>query len=126
MPIHCWGFGLKKSQTKTTKATSGFVLSVCQELEENYQRAYSEALTAFGNGALFVEKFIEKPRHIEVQILGKFFTGPFSHTPLSNEVFLFLCLRVRVSLKPPESNMEDRLFQRRCSTSTEKVSDLGG
>lgn len=46
-------------------------MSVCQELEENYQRAYSEALTAFGNGALFVEKFIEKPRHIEVQILGK-------------------------------------------------------
>lgn len=44
---------------------------LCQELEENYQRAYSEALTAFGNGALFVEKFIEKPRHIEVQILGK-------------------------------------------------------
>lgn len=45
---------------------------VFQELEENYQRAYSEALTAFGNGALFVEKFIEKPRHIEVQILGTF------------------------------------------------------
>ncbi|TNN53250.1 Pyruvate carboxylase, mitochondrial [Liparis tanakae] len=41
-----------------------------EELEENYQRAYSEALTAFGNGSLFVEKFIEKPRHIEVQILG--------------------------------------------------------
>ncbi|XP_053504790.1 pyruvate carboxylase a [Ictalurus furcatus] len=41
-----------------------------EELEENYQRAYSEALAAFGNGALFVEKFIEKPRHIEVQILG--------------------------------------------------------
>ncbi|XP_007575306.2 pyruvate carboxylase, mitochondrial-like [Poecilia formosa] len=41
-----------------------------EELEENYQRAYSEALTAFGNGALFIEKFIEKPRHIEVQILG--------------------------------------------------------
>ncbi|KAJ8281617.1 hypothetical protein COCON_G00041360 [Conger conger] len=41
-----------------------------EELEENYQRAYCEALTAFGNGALFVEKFIEKPRHIEVQILG--------------------------------------------------------
>uniref|UniRef100_A0A672SWM1 Pyruvate carboxylase, mitochondrial n=1 Tax=Sinocyclocheilus grahami TaxID=75366 RepID=A0A672SWM1_SINGR len=41
-----------------------------EELEENYQRAYSEALAAFGNGALFVEKFIEKPRHIEVQIMG--------------------------------------------------------
>lgn len=51
-----------------------FALTLCvcdQELEENYQRAYSEALAAFGNGALFVEKFIEKPRHIEVQILGK-------------------------------------------------------
>lgn len=68
MPIHC---------PTTTKATFVFLLSVCQELEENYQRAYSEALTAFGNGALFVEKFIEKPRHIEVQILGKFFTWPF-------------------------------------------------
>ncbi|XP_075693509.1 pyruvate carboxylase, mitochondrial [Rhinoderma darwinii] len=41
-----------------------------EELEENYTRAYSEALSAFGNGALFLEKFIEKPRHIEVQILG--------------------------------------------------------
>ncbi|XP_054848412.1 pyruvate carboxylase, mitochondrial isoform X2 [Eublepharis macularius] len=41
-----------------------------EELEENYTRAYSEALSAFGNGALFVEKFVEKPRHIEVQILG--------------------------------------------------------
>ncbi|XP_028973400.2 pyruvate carboxylase, mitochondrial [Esox lucius] len=46
------------------------VVKEYEELEENYQRAYSEALTAFGNGALFVEKFIERPRHIEVQILG--------------------------------------------------------
>lgn len=67
--------GLESSTTMN--APSRFLLSVCQELEENYQRAYSEALTAFGNGALFVEKFIEKPRHIEVQILGKFFTWPF-------------------------------------------------
>ncbi|XP_043538681.1 pyruvate carboxylase, mitochondrial-like isoform X2 [Chiloscyllium plagiosum] len=41
-----------------------------EELEENYQRAFSEALSAFGNGALFIERFIERPRHIEVQILG--------------------------------------------------------
>ncbi|XP_046876036.1 pyruvate carboxylase, mitochondrial-like [Hypomesus transpacificus] len=46
------------------------VVKEYEELEENFQRAYSEALTAFGNGALFVEKYIEKPRHIEVQILG--------------------------------------------------------
>uniref|UniRef100_A0A673ZED1 Pyruvate carboxylase a n=1 Tax=Salmo trutta TaxID=8032 RepID=A0A673ZED1_SALTR len=46
------------------------VVKEYEELEENYQRAYSEALAAFGNGALFVEKFVERPRHIEVQILG--------------------------------------------------------
>ncbi|XP_019642299.1 PREDICTED: pyruvate carboxylase, mitochondrial-like isoform X1 [Branchiostoma belcheri] len=41
-----------------------------EDLNENFQRATSEALAAFGNGSLFIEKFIEKPRHIEVQILG--------------------------------------------------------
>ncbi|GAB6023353.1 hypothetical protein CHUAL_008153 [Chamberlinius hualienensis] len=41
-----------------------------EEVEELYERASSEALAAFGNGAMFVEKFIERPRHIEVQLLG--------------------------------------------------------
>lgn len=41
-----------------------------EELEEQFERARSEALAAFGNGSLFLEKFIERPRHIEVQILG--------------------------------------------------------
>ncbi|KAK7504778.1 hypothetical protein BaRGS_00003806, partial [Batillaria attramentaria] len=41
-----------------------------EEVEENFNRAYSEALAAFGNGSLFLEKFIERPRHIEVQLLG--------------------------------------------------------
>lgn len=40
------------------------------ELKENFERAHSEAASAFGNGALFIERFIEHPRHIEVQILG--------------------------------------------------------
>lgn len=42
------------------------------DLEENFQRATSEAKSAFGNGELFIEKFIERPRHIEVQILGDY------------------------------------------------------
>lgn len=40
------------------------------EMKENFERASSEALSAFGNGALFIERFIEHPRHIEVQFLG--------------------------------------------------------
>ena len=41
-----------------------------QELEDAFERARSEAQAAFGDGALFLEKFIERPRHIEVQIVG--------------------------------------------------------
>jgi pyruvate carboxylase len=41
-----------------------------EEIEEAFNRAQSEALSAFGDGTVFVEKFLEKPRHIEVQILA--------------------------------------------------------
>src|SRR5699024_2546236 len=37
---------------------------------EAYNRARSEAKTAFGNDEIYVEKFIENPKHIEVQIIG--------------------------------------------------------
>ncbi|BFZ07213.1 hypothetical protein BsWGS_10252 [Bradybaena similaris] len=46
------------------------VVKDINDVAENFNRAYSEALSAFGNGALFLEKFIERPRHIEVQMLG--------------------------------------------------------
>jgi acetyl-CoA carboxylase, biotin carboxylase subunit len=35
-----------------------------------YQQASAEAAAAFGNGELYMEKFIERPRHIEFQILA--------------------------------------------------------
>ncbi len=41
-----------------------------QELPGLFQAASSEAAAAFGNGELYMEKFIEKPRHIEFQILA--------------------------------------------------------
>ena len=40
------------------------------ELEENMQRAISEAKSAFGDGSVFIEKYVTAPRHIEFQILG--------------------------------------------------------
>jgi pyruvate carboxylase subunit A len=40
------------------------------ELQENMDVASREALAAFGDGSIFVEKFIERPHHIEFQILG--------------------------------------------------------
>ena len=40
------------------------------ELEEMYNLAQSEARCAFGNGGVYVEKYLENPRHIEVQIIA--------------------------------------------------------
>jgi acetyl-CoA carboxylase biotin carboxylase subunit len=40
------------------------------ELEEQMQRAISEAVSAFGDGSVFIEKYITLPRHIEIQVLG--------------------------------------------------------
>jgi acetyl-CoA carboxylase, biotin carboxylase subunit len=41
-----------------------------EELENAWQTARAEAEAAFGNPAVYIEKFIEKPRHIEIQILA--------------------------------------------------------
>ncbi|MBL7865731.1 MAG: acetyl-CoA carboxylase biotin carboxylase subunit [Cyclobacteriaceae bacterium] len=40
------------------------------EFEEQMERAVSEAKSAFGDGSVFIEKFVTKPRHIEFQIFG--------------------------------------------------------
>ncbi|WP_210129965.1 acetyl-CoA carboxylase biotin carboxylase subunit [Staphylococcus sp. GDX8P54P] len=41
-----------------------------KELENGYRMTQQEAETAFGNGGLYLEKFIENFRHIEIQIIG--------------------------------------------------------
>ncbi|HWG50979.1 MAG TPA: acetyl-CoA carboxylase biotin carboxylase subunit [Candidatus Acidoferrales bacterium] len=41
-----------------------------EELENFFNSAQQEAAAAFGNGNLYMEKFIERPRHIEFQVLG--------------------------------------------------------
>ena len=40
------------------------------QLAEQMERAISEALSAFGDGSVFVEKYIQSPRHIEIQVLA--------------------------------------------------------
>ncbi len=46
------------------------IVSARKEIAENFARARSEAKSAFGEGRVFIEKFIADPRHIEVQVLG--------------------------------------------------------
>ena len=41
-----------------------------EEMEENWNSARQEASASFGNDGMYMEKFIEDPRHIEIQIVG--------------------------------------------------------
>jgi len=46
------------------------VVRSADELQGAFERATSEAAAAFGDGTVFIERFVEHPRHIEVQILA--------------------------------------------------------
>lgn len=46
------------------------VVEKAEDFEEQMQLAVSEALSAFGDGSVFIERYVTSPRHIEIQILG--------------------------------------------------------
>ena len=46
------------------------VVTRAEEMAASFERCRSEAEAAFGDGAVFVEQLVERPRHIEVQVLG--------------------------------------------------------
>ena len=61
------------------KATAGGggrgmrLVNSAETVEELFKAAQGESEAAFGNGGLYMEKFIDKPRHVEVQILADSF-----------------------------------------------------
>ncbi len=58
---------------KAAAGGGGRGMRVCHNevtLRTNIKNAQREALAAFGNGAVFIEKFLESARHVEVQVLG--------------------------------------------------------
>jgi acetyl-CoA carboxylase biotin carboxylase subunit len=58
---------------KAVAGGGGRGMRICRSKEELpalYQQASQEALNAFSNGDLYMEKFIERPRHIEFQVLA--------------------------------------------------------
>ncbi len=58
---------------KASYGGGGRGMRVCRndgELRESYTQAEREATAAFGRGEIFLEKYLESPKHIEVQILA--------------------------------------------------------
>ncbi len=46
------------------------IVSKEADFEEQMELAVNEATSAFGNGSVFIEKYVESPRHIEIQVLA--------------------------------------------------------
>ncbi|MFI4897286.1 MAG: acetyl-CoA carboxylase biotin carboxylase subunit [Phycisphaerales bacterium JB059] len=58
---------------KAAAGGGGRGMRICRNeasLRTNIAKAQQEAQAAFGNGAVFIEKFLEEARHVEVQVLG--------------------------------------------------------
>ncbi len=58
---------------KATAGGGGKGMRVVQreeDLEKAFQTARNEAEKAFGNAGVYIEKFVEEPRHVEIQVLG--------------------------------------------------------
>jgi acetyl-CoA carboxylase biotin carboxylase subunit len=41
-----------------------------EQFEQSFTLAQNEALAAFGNGGVYIERFLSRPRHVEIQVLG--------------------------------------------------------
>jgi len=58
---------------KASAGGGGRGMRICRnehELRQNVSSARQEAESAFGNGAVYIEKFLESARHVEVQVIG--------------------------------------------------------
>ncbi|MEO6039884.1 MAG: biotin carboxylase N-terminal domain-containing protein, partial [Saprospiraceae bacterium] len=46
------------------------IVERAEDTQEQMERAISEAISAFGDGSVFIEKYVSAPHHIEIQVLG--------------------------------------------------------
>lgn len=79
-PVYHWGDGIQLADEigypVIVKASSGGggkgmrIVESRAEFQKNFQNAQRESEKAFGDNTMYIEKYIERPRHIEVQILA--------------------------------------------------------
>lgn len=84
------------------------------DLPQSFERATSEALSAFGDGSVFIEKYLNNPRHVEVQIIGD---GAGALLFLSSFFPLLFCSKSPSCLAPPSFSTGGvvHLYERDCS-----------
>jgi acetyl-CoA carboxylase, biotin carboxylase subunit len=80
-----------------------------EEFEKHWNDARTEAAASFGNDAMYMEKFVEEPRHIEVQIVGDQF-GKVCH--LSERDCSIQRRHQKLCEETPSPIMSDDLRQR--------------
>jgi pyruvate carboxylase len=93
-----------------------------EALAEAFERASSEALASFGDGTVFIERFVDHPRHIEVQILAD---------AVGNVIHLFErdCSVQRRHQKvveiAPAQNLDPTLRERLCADAVKLATAVG-
>jgi acetyl-CoA carboxylase carboxyltransferase component/biotin carboxyl carrier protein len=80
-----------------------------EDMDEAFARCQSEALAAFGDRAVFLEKIVPRPRHIEVQILGD---GQGNVVHLHERDCSVQLRNQKVVEVAPAPNLDERLRQR--------------
>ncbi len=50
-----------------------------KDFEKAFQTAQTEAEAAFGNPAVYIEKFLENPRHVEIQVMGDMYGNVYHY-----------------------------------------------
>jgi pyruvate carboxylase len=92
------------------------------EVKEAYERAKSEAKAAFGSDDVYVEKLIERPKHIEVQILGDY-EGNIVH--LYERDCSVQRRHQKVVEVAPSVSLSDELRQRICEAAVKLMKNVG-
>ncbi|AMX84161.1 pyruvate carboxylase [Geobacillus subterraneus] len=92
------------------------------EVKEAFERAKSEAKAAFGSDDVYVEKLIEKPKHIEVQILGDH-EGNIVH--LYERDCSVQRRHQKVVEVAPSVSLSDELRQRICEAAVQLMRSVG-
>ena len=89
---------------------------------KNFEMARTEAENAFGNGEVYIEKYIEEPRHIEIQVLGDGKGGAWHFYERECSIQR---RHQKLLEEAPSPFLTDRLRQKMGDISVEAISKLG-